>query len=103
MTLRGLQLLLDLLDSSIEIVHQILLLSVLGLSLGLLLRSLVTIFDFLLQINDLLLVLLNDLLAEVRSLGQFLLNLFVVFEVFREIADHRLHFMVFEHQILSLL
>ena len=69
MTLRGLQLLLDLLDSSVQIVHQILLLSVLGLSLGLLLRSLVTIFNLLLQINDLLLILLDDLLAEMRSLS----------------------------------
>ena len=69
MTLRGLQLLLDLLDSSVQIVHQILLLSVLGLSLSLLLRSLVTIFNLLLQINDLLLILLDDLLAEMRSLS----------------------------------
>ena len=65
MTLRRLELLLNLLDSRIEIIHKILLLGVLRLSLGLLLELLVCIFDLRIQFSDLLLILLNDFLAEV--------------------------------------
>ena len=65
MTLRRLELLLNLLDSRIEIIHKILLLGVLSLSLGLLLELLVCIFDLRIQFSDLLLILLNDFLAEV--------------------------------------
>jgi hypothetical protein len=38
----------------------------------------------------------NDLLAEVRSLGQFLLHFFVNFDVSLEGLDLRLHLVVFE-------
>lgn len=65
MTLRRLELLLNLLDSRIEIIHKILLLGVLRLSLGLLLELLVCIFNLRIQFSDLLLILLNDFLAEV--------------------------------------
>ena len=65
MTLRRLELLFNLLDSRIEIIHKILLLGVLRLSLGLLLELLVCIFNLRIQFSDLLLILLNDFLAEV--------------------------------------
>jgi hypothetical protein len=51
---------------------------------------------FLLHILNLLLQPFNDLLAEVRSLGQFLLHFFVNFDVSLEGLDLRLHLVVFE-------
>ena len=83
MALRRLQLLLNRLNARVEIVHQILLLSVLSRSLRLQFELLVRILYLLLEVLDLLLVLLDNLLTEVRALGQLFLDLLVVFQVFR--------------------
>ena len=83
MALRRLQLLLNRLNARVEIVHQILLLSVLSRSLRLQFELLVRILYLLLEVLDLLLVLLDNLLAEVRALGKLFLDLLVVFQVFR--------------------
>ena len=66
---RRLQLLFDLLDARVQIVHQVLLLGVLGLPLRLLLELLVNLADLGLELLDLLLVLLYHFLAEVAALG----------------------------------
>ena len=59
--------------------------------------------DLVLQLCDLLLVLLDDLLAEVRSFGKLFLDLFVILQVFGQVSNYRLHFVIFEHQVLSAL
>ena len=59
--------------------------------------------DLVLKLCDLLLVLLDDLLAEVRSFGKLFLHLFVILQVFGQVSDYRLHFVIFEHQVLSAL
>ena len=103
MTRSRLQLLLDLADPRIQVVHEILLFSVGGLPLRLLLEGMVCVFDLPLQIIDLLLILLDHFLTEVRSLGQLLLNLFVVLQVLRQVRDHALHLMVLEHEVFRAL
>ena len=69
MILRRLQLLLDLCDACVQIVHQVLLLSVRSLAFGLCLEFIIRILNLLLEILDLLFVLLNDFLTEMRSFG----------------------------------
>lgn len=78
MALRGLQLLLYLLNARVQVVHQVLLLSIRCLSLSLRLELDVRVLDLLFQLLYLLLVLLDHFLAEVGSLGKFFFNLFVV-------------------------
>jgi len=94
------QLLLYLLDASVKIVHQVLLLGVGSLSLRLLLELMVCIFNFFLQVGYLLFVLLNNFLAEMRSLGQFFFDFLMILEVFSQVGDHTFHLMVLEHEIL---
>jgi hypothetical protein len=55
------------------------------------------ILDLVLQLLYLLLVLLDDFLAEVRPLGQLLFNLLVVHEVSLQLGDPFLHHMVLVH------
>lgn len=79
MTLRRLQLLLDRLDALVQVVHQVLLLGVLCGPLRLQFELLVSIGYLLFQILNLLLVLLDDFLAEVGALSQLFFDLFVIF------------------------
>ena len=65
MALSRLKLLFNLLDARVQIVHQILLFSVRGLSLCLRLKLVVRVFYLLLQFLNLLFILLNNFLAEV--------------------------------------
>ena len=67
-----------------------------------LLELLVVITYLLLQRLDLSRILLDDLLAEVRSLGKLLLNFFVIGKVLRQILDNACHRFVLVHQMLSL-
>ena len=103
MALRRLQFLFDRLDALIEVVHQVLLLGVLGGSLRFQFELLVGILNLLLKVHDLLLVLLNDFLAEVRSLGQLFLDLLVILQVLGQIGDHTLHLVILEHQVFRAL
>ena len=64
------------------------------------LELLVSILNLSLQVYYLLLVLLDDLLAEVGALSELLLDFFVVFQVLRQVRYNTLHFMVFEHEVL---
>ena len=64
MALSRLKLLFNLLDARVQIVHQILLFCVRGLSLCLRLKLVVRVFYLLLQFLNLLLILLNNFLAE---------------------------------------
>lgn len=100
MTLRRLQLLLDLLNSRVQVIHQVLLLSVLHLPPRLLFLLHVNIFDLFLKVFDLLFVLLDDFLAEMTALSQLFLHFFVVFEVFLKLSNLALHRVVFKHESL---
>ena len=81
MTLRRLELLLDLRDACVKVVHQVLLLGVGRLPLGFGFEFVVRVLNLRLEILDLLLVLLNHFLAEVRSFGELLFDLFVILKV----------------------
>ena len=103
MALRRLQLLLDLQDALVQVVHQVLLLRVRGLTLGLCLEFVVRVLDFLLEILDLLLVLLDNFLAEVRSFGELFFDFFVILEVLAQVSYNALHLVVAEHQVFCAL
>ncbi len=60
-------------------------------------------FNVFLELLDLGLILRNDLLAEVTSLGKFMFDLSMVLQVLSQSFDDFLHLMVFEHLMLSLL
>ena len=103
MALRRLQLLLDLQDALVQVVHQVLLLRVRGLTLGLCLEFVVRVLDLLLEILDLLLVLLDNFLAEVRSFGELFFDLFVILEVLAQVSYNALHLVVAEHEVFCAL
>ena len=65
MTLRRLELLFDLRDACVKVVHQVLLLGVGCLPLGLGFKFVIRVLNLRLEILDLLLVLLNHFLTEV--------------------------------------
>lgn len=81
MALCRLQFLLDRLDALVQIVHQVFLLCVLCGSLRLQFELLVSICYLLFQVLDLLLVLLDDFLAEVGALGQLFFDLLMILQV----------------------
>lgn len=85
MALRSLQLLLDLRDASVQVVHQVLLLRVRCHALRFSLKPAIRVLNLLLQILDLLLVLLDDFLAEMRAFGELFLNLFVVLKILTQV------------------
>jgi len=95
--------LLYLLDASIQIIHQVLLLRVCRLPFRLCLKLYVGVFYLLLQLLDLLLVLLNDFLAEVGSLCKLFLNLLMVYQLLAQIRNDTFHLMVPEHKVLRAL
>jgi hypothetical protein len=57
----------------------------------------------LLKLVDLLLEFFDDFLTKMRSFGKFLLDFLVDFNVALESLNLRLHFIVLEEQLLSLL
>ena len=75
-------------------------LSINGMTSRIFLKLFVSVLYFRLQVHNLLLVLLDDLLAEVGALSELLLDFFVVFQVLRQVRYNTLHFMVFEHEVL---
>ena len=99
MTLRRLELLLDLRDACIQVVHQVLLFGVRCLPLGLSFEFVVRVLNLRLQILDLLLVLLNDFLAEVGSFGELFFDLFVILEVLTQVSYNAFHLVVAEHEV----
>ena len=99
MALRLLQLLLYLVDTRVQVVHQVLLFSINVLPSRVFLELLVIVLDLRLQVHYLLLVLLDDLLAEVGALGELLLDFFMILQVLGQVCDNTLHFVVFEHEI----
>jgi hypothetical protein len=77
-----LKFLLDSVDSLIEVVHEVLLVLI-GVIVGteasrIILLTLLEVDYFLFKLFNLVLVLFNDLLTEMRSLRQFLLHLLMV-------------------------
>ena len=99
MTLGRLELLFDLTDASVEIVHQVLLLRIGSLPLRLGLELTIRVLDFFLEVLDLLFVLLYDFLAEVRPFSKLFLDLFVVLQVLAQVCDDAFHLVVAEHQV----
>ena len=81
MALGLLQLLLNLVDTRVQVVHQVLLFSINVLPSRVFLELLVIVLDLRLQVHYLLLVLLDDLLAEVGALGELLLDFFMILQV----------------------
>ena len=77
------------------------LLGVLGLFLGFDLQLGICVLYLFLQVYDLLLILLDDFLTEMTALSQFFLHFLVIFQVFLQIGDDALHFVIFEHKVLS--
>ena len=61
------------------------------------LELLVCVLNLRLKVHYLLLVLLDDLLAEVGALGELFFDFFMVLQVFSQVCDNTLHFMVLEH------
>lgn len=100
----SLQLLLNGVDPLVEVVHQVLLVlvGVIGSSEAarVILFALLEVDNFLLEILNLILVLFNDLLAEMRPFGQFLLHLLMVRQVTRESLDNPCHLVVLVHEVL---
>ena len=78
MALRLLQLLLYLVNTRVQVIHQVLLLGINRVPSRILLELLVSVLNLRLQVHDLLLVLLDDFLAEVGALGELLLDFFVI-------------------------
>ena len=103
MTLSRLQLRLDLLDARVQIIHQVLLFSILCRLFTLVLRLLVCLGNLILQLCDLLLVLLDNFLAEMTAFSKFIFDLFVIFQILCQICNHGLHLMILEHQVFGAL
>ena len=82
MILRRLQFLFDLRDALVEVVHQVLLLVIDCPLLFLLLKLLVSVLDLSLKLFYLAFVLLDNFLTEMRSLGELILYLLVIGQVF---------------------
>ena len=87
MTLRHGQLLFNLGNAGVEVIHQVLLLSVLRRPLRLLLHALVILRNLRLQLLDLLLVLMDDFLAEVAAFCKFFFHFFMVLQVLGQVGD----------------
>ena len=103
MTLSRLELRLDLLDARVQIIHQVLLFSILCCLFTLVLRLLVCLGNLILQLCDLLLVLLDNLLAEMTAFSKFIFDLFVIFQILCQICNYGLHLMILEHQVFGAL
>ena len=100
---RCLQLLFNLLDTLVQEIHKVFLLSGRRLPFFLCLILEIGFFDFNLELLDLFLVLQYHLLTEVGPLGQLLLDLFMVREVFLQVRYHGLHLVVLKHDVLRAL
>lgn len=102
MILRRLQFLLDLRDALVEVVHQVLLLVIDCPLLLLFLELLVSVLDLCLKLFYLAFVLLDNFLTEMRSLGELVLYLLVIGQVFLKILNDACHLVVFVHKVLCL-
>ena len=69
MTLRHLKFLLNFLNSTIQVIHEVLLFRISRSPLAFLLGSLFSFSEITLELNKLLFVLLDDFLAEMAALG----------------------------------
>ena len=85
MLMGGLQFLLDCVDSLVKVVHEVLLVLISIIvstkASRVILLPLLKVNYFLFEFFNLVFVLFNDLLTEMRSLGQFILYLFVICKV----------------------
>jgi len=82
MLVSGFQLLLDRVDPLVEVVHEVLLVFI-GIIVGakasgVFLLAFLKVDYFLFELFNLVFVLFNDLLTEMRTFGQFFLHFFVV-------------------------
>ena len=96
------ELLLDLLDSLVEIILQILLFGVLHLFTALnLILGILRVY-VLLKLLDLLLKLCDYFLTVEWSLGKLFLNVLMINKIFLKVGDYVGHFMILQNQVLCL-